>query len=505
LFVCQAISAYFYFHHRHFGYAVTKNQHILIVANSQIFGNPISPMKLSFDSNLIPHMFGVYIVGGSVRDLLYGKKPSDYDIVVEGDPGLVARRLAAKINACIVEFGKAGQKIIRVIGADHRFDIMPVNGRSIDEDLRRRDFTINAMALDLATGNLIDRFGGLGDLAEKKIRMVSDEAFRRDPVRLIRAFRLKASLELGIARETENAISKEAHLITGAAGERVREEFFKILKCGNSHDSIFQMAHNGLLYYILTPGPKIEKNWIGKDLSFETIQHILSPYQQLEGLLKELAQLLPTVGRRLSEDVDQNRAILLKFAASLTIARLLVTRQRSYPRNTIAVGVDNDDAITRATEVCRRLRCSRKETDFIEILLKNETRTLALFNARQKMPKFQKAMMRFFMDCGNSASPALLFAMANVKGAADPTGPLEQQFSDFILKLMETYYVVFRQEASLPPLLNGHDLITEFGLAPSPVFRQILEELRAERLLNLAMTRPEAIAIVKEMIRRQRI
>jgi tRNA nucleotidyltransferase/poly(A) polymerase len=457
-------------------------------------------MKLPFDSNLIPDKIGVFIVGGSVRDLLRGKTPSDYDMVVEGDPASVARRLAAKTNGRVVEFGKPGKRIIRVVSAEHCFDIMPLNGGSIEEDLHRRDFTINAMALELATGNLLDPFGGQRDLVEKKIRMVSADVFRRDPVRLMRAFRLKASLGFRIEAHTVVAIGTQAHLIAKSAGERIREEFVKILKCGNSYDSLFQMARTGLLFFLIPPTLKLKNDRSVTDAPPKTIRRILFPYRQLESLLNRLDQLLPAAGRHLAEDIDQNRAMLLKFAALL--AAVLTPAMQRRPHKSSPLPVDGHDRhpLVRATEICRRLRCSRKETDLIEFLMQNQTGAFALFDARQEKAPLRKAVMRFLMTCGQMTPAVLLLAMANGRRPADLHEPLGQQFSDFILNLLQTYYAVFRQEASLPPLLTGDDLITELGLAPSPDFRRILTELRAERLLNLAMTRQEAIEIIKKMI-----
>jgi poly(A) polymerase len=463
-----------------------------------------SPMKLPLDLDFIPDKTGIFIVGGSVRDLLCGKTPTDYDIVVEGDPYLVARRLVAKTRGRLVEFGKPGQRIIRVVSGVQCFDIMSVYGGSIVEDLRRRDFTINAIALELTTGSLIDQFGGRRDLTEKKIRMVSSDVFRKDPVRLIRAFRLKATLGLRIEAYTEGAIGADAHLIATAAGERIREELVKILKCSNSHESVIQMARTGLLFYIIPVSAKLKNSPTAIDVPLRTIQRILFPYHQLEILLNKLDQLLPTVCRYLAEDIGQNRAILLKLAALVAAVRTPTMLRKTSKRSTVRVDGYDRKENARVTEICHRLRCSRRETDFIGFLLKNQTKAFSLFNARQKKIPLRKAMMRFFMTCEELTPGVLLLAMANGGCPADPNEPLRQPFSAFILNLLQTYYAVFQQEASLPPLLNGDDLITELGLKPSAKFRWILTELRAERLLNLAMTRTEAIEMVKHLISRQR-
>ena len=182
---------------------------------------------IPFDINIFPDRKGVYIVGGSIRDLMCDRTPFDYDVVVQGDPASFAKRLASRTSGRFVELGKHEQTMRRVITRDLIFDIMPLNGTTIEEDLLQRDFTINAMAVAVSCGRLIDRLGGRQDLASKKIRMVSVDVFCKDPVRLIRAYRMAAAFNFFIDPDTRRILARDAHLISGSAGERVREEFFK--------------------------------------------------------------------------------------------------------------------------------------------------------------------------------------------------------------------------------------------------------------------------------------
>ena len=216
-------------------------------------------LKLPFDTNIFPFNTGVYVVGGSVRDLLAGRMPHDYDLVVHQDWTNFASRLTAATGGHIVEFGKQDQKMLRVVTKDRFFDIMPVNGSSIENDLGLRDFTINAMALDVSTGNLIDPIGGQKDLAAKKVRMVSREVFRKDPVRLIRAYRMAANFDLSIDKNTRAAIAADANLIQESAGERIREELYKILQCPQSHVYLSMMDQSGLLLHIFPKFLKLKK------------------------------------------------------------------------------------------------------------------------------------------------------------------------------------------------------------------------------------------------------
>lgn len=168
---------------------------------------------IQFDSNIFPKTKGAYIIGGSIRDLLLGRTPADYDVAVLGNPEKFANHVALQTNGHLVEMGKPGQMIIRVVAENHIVDISPVNGLTIEDDLNQRDFTINAMAYDLSTGKIIDVLGGLQDLEKKKVKMVSKQIFKKDPIRLLRAFRMGACLGFDIEPQTSSAIAREATII----------------------------------------------------------------------------------------------------------------------------------------------------------------------------------------------------------------------------------------------------------------------------------------------------
>ena len=160
-------------------------------------------------ANIIPRIEGAYVVGGSVRDLLLNRLSTDYDIAVDGDAEEFAERMAHIIQGRLVRLGKPGQKILRIISDDHLFDLSSLNGPSIEKDLSKRDFTINAMGYELSSGRFIDPLDGREDLIRQKVRMVSEQNLLNDPIRLIRAYRIAAQLNFQIDRHTALAIRKK--------------------------------------------------------------------------------------------------------------------------------------------------------------------------------------------------------------------------------------------------------------------------------------------------------
>jgi len=465
--------------------------------------DPETIHMLPIDTNIFPQKKGVYIVGGSIRDLLYGRTPCDYDLAVQGDPAIFAGRLASRTSGHIVEFGKHGQIMRRVVTGDYFFDIMPVNGASIDEDVRRRDFTINAMAVDVSSGKLIDQLGGQQDLAAKKIRMVSADVFRKDPVRLIRAYRLAAAFDFTIDAATQTTICRDANLIRKSAGERIREEFFKILQCDKSHDYLSRMAHSGLLFSVFPELLNLKNYRFDTDDPRGLFEQTLDSYYHLEKLLDPGDQFMRAIGSRLFQDNSTVRAMLLKCAVLFHDIGKPARQTLGDITGIIHFYGHASTSAAMAQDICQRLRFSRRQTNNIEFIIRNHCRPFFLFRAQQKKASAQKAFIRFFLKCGNTTPDVLLHSLAEFRGQKDTGDPGMSGFADFILTLIREYYSVLRPRASLPRPLNGNDLIKEFGLKPSALFQRILQHVAEERLARPALTRKQALKLVEELLEKQ--
>jgi poly(A) polymerase len=458
-------------------------------------------MLLSLNTDIFPLKKGVYVVGGSIRDIICGRKPGDYDLAVQSDPAQFARRLASKVSGRIVELGKQGQTMRRIITGNRFFDILPVNGPSIEDDLRQRDFTVNAMAMEVWSGNLIDPFGGRQDIADKKIRMVAGDVFRRDSVRLIRAYRMAATFEFRIDEQTQTAIARDAALIRESAGERIREELLKTIHCAKSHDYLSQMALNGLLFSMISELRELKKFRLPTDAPSNLLELTLDSYYELERLLNPRNPFMRTMGDYLLQDKTALHPALLKLAVLLQdIGKPSATKpiegavSGNYYHHAL-----RSSAIAR--EICRRLRFSNQQTDYIEFIIRNHLRPFSLFKIHQENVPLQRAFIRFALTCGDLTPPTLLHALAGYSGKKGSDHQSTQELSKLILKLIQEYYEVLRPRASFPPILNGKDLIREFGLKPSARFRRILLHVKEECLVRPELTRERALKLVADWLK----
>ena len=461
-------------------------------------------MLLPIDTNIFPQKKGVYVVGGSIRDLLCGRIPSDYDVAVADDPDRFARSLASRTGGHVVEFGKPGHTIRRVVTKDNFYDIMPINGVSIEEDLLRRDFTINAMALEVSSARLIDMTGGRRDLAARIVRMVDPSAFQKDPVRLIRAYRMAAAFDFSIDGDTASAICRDAKLISKSAGERIREELVKILKFAESRVQFYRMADSGLLFALFPELLRLKNFQLPAGRPAPFFEQTLNSYVHLEKLLQSPDQLRPQSGDRHAELLDLPRITLLKLAVLFQDigkpASATASAADSLPFNGHAA-----QSADMAGKICRRLKFSKRRSDGIDTIIRHHLKPFSIFDARPKIIRTNRAFIRLFMTCGDYTPAILMHALANFMGRRAWQDESNRNFAEFISEGIDVYYTVLQPRSVLPPLINGHDLIKEFALVPSTVFKQILDYIEQERLARKNLTREQALELVRNLLIRKKI
>lgn len=454
---------------------------------------------IPFNKDILPETKDTYIVGGTIRDLLLHRTPTDYDIAVTGDPENFAEKLAERTKGHVIKLGKPGQTTIRVASGDKIFDITSLNGTSIEDDLKKRDFTINAMAYHVYSEEVIDCLGGLQDLADKKIRMVSRKIFIKDPVRLIRAYRIGAHLNFRIESQTASTIKADAELIHNSAGERIRVELFSMLGTSKSYDYLSQMDNSGLLTEILPDLAPLKGCLQNRHHLYDVFEHTMKAYDHLEILLNELKKVLPDTYPQIRQYVDKNRPALIKCAILLhDIGKPLVKSTDSNGRSHFYGHARKSADL--AQKISQKLRFSNHEKQFIDFIIRNHMKPLFLFTAHEKKMLTQKSLIRFYKKCGDITPALLLHAIADIKAKQNGTHQRNRALIGFAKKMIYDFFNRFKPVSNEPPLITGHDLIKVFGLTPSPLFKKILDLVDEAKLTHTIKNRTEALALVKEYL-----
>jgi tRNA nucleotidyltransferase (CCA-adding enzyme) len=189
---------------------------------------------------------GAWIVGGAARDLLLGRADPDVDLAVSADPYALAEKLAREGFGTFVPLSDASPRVARLAGR-RDIDLAAVEGAGISEDLGRRDFTVNAVAIGLAGREWTDPFGGVEDLAARRLHAISEKNLVEDPLRVLRGARLMATHGLRPDRATTQMCRRVAPLLPSAAPERIRSELEKLLAAGKVRPALLWAARTRVL------------------------------------------------------------------------------------------------------------------------------------------------------------------------------------------------------------------------------------------------------------------
>jgi poly(A) polymerase len=433
----------------------------------------------------------VYIVGGVVRDLLLSRTPKDVDLVCKNAESL-ARQLAGARDAVVVPLEKkADEPCYRVVdrtNPEMSIDITELRGRNILEDLGRRDFTINAMAIKVkkggALGDAIDPYQGAQDLERGIVRATGPDSFISDPLRILRAIRFAAKFDFEIDARTLAEMERTAGSIREVSAERIVSELLQILTTPRCAHSFRQMDRLGVLEVIFPEiGPMkgcTQNSFHHKDVW----QHSLAVLENCETILNHLPEFLGDSSDAVLEDLEHHdRLALLKLAALLHDVGKPGVRQIDAQTGRITFyGHDQEGAGT-VDRAARRLKVSNRARTFLCLLVAEHLHVLKLSEPEVKkstrMRWFRKLKDKMLLD---DAVPIIILGMADIKGTLgvdsseeDRTGHLE-----WSKRVIGEYFSAIKPELERKDLITGSDLLG-LGMKPGPQMGVILKRIREAR------------------------
>jgi len=412
----------------------------------------------------------VWWVGGPVRDHVMGRAWNDGDVTSPGALRLaqaVGRKLGLKVISLDEQF-----RIYRLVRKEtgDMLDFAQLQGKTIEQDLARRDFTINAMARPVGGTTIVDPFGGRKDIERRRVRALSQKVLKDDLLRRLRAFRFSAQLDFTIDPQTLRWIQR---LTFGkVAAERIREELLKLLATPRATDALIAMDKVTMLTDIL---PELEacrrtaKSFYGAG---GVLKHSLASVRNLEWLLETAKGKVRT---HVEESIGGHpRKAWLKLGALLHDIGKPATVQKIGGRlrffNHEEVGADLIGPLA------RRLRFSRQETQLIRAMVKHHMRLGSLASAPAITPK---AHMRYFRDLNQESISMILVSLADhYDYLAKPkwgknTDPVEKMANRLLSAYLDQASV-----AHLPRLVDGHAVMKALRIKPSPVIGRLLQEIQ---------------------------
>jgi len=462
-----------------------------------------------------------YLVGGFVRDLLLKRETADIDIALAADALEIAPKLADALGGRFVLLDEKNRVCRVVVDREEppqgrwQLDFSTFEG-GIKADLSRRDFTIDAIAVDLEElarddVPLIDPFGGLADLKNRVIRAVSEQAFQSDAARLLRAVRLAAELGFSLDSQTEVLIQRNCQLIADVAGERLREELLRILAVPEAESLLPYLDELGLLTALfpeLAQAKGIEQPrehfWDVFDHSIQTV--IAVDFLLHQGSWKyasdEVLAVAPwseMLAQHFAQEVGSgsSRRSLLKLAALLHDVAKPETKAVGEDGRTHFLGHAKLGAAT-AVAILERLRFSRQEIRLVEAMVRYHLRPGQM--SQGELPT-QRAIYRYFRDTAGGGIDILFLSLADHLATRGPNLNLAgwQQHTQMVEYVLARH--LEQKKLVVPPkLVSGHDLINIFGLSPGPRIGEALEAVREAQASGEVTTREEAIAYIRERL-----
>jgi poly(A) polymerase len=454
----------------------------------------------------------IYLVGGYLRDLLLKRPNKDLDFVLASlDPDGFTEfvgEFAERIKGTLFPLNDR-YETHRVLDRKNglRCDFTRMQGDSIEEDLARRDFTINALALDLkrpVLSSIIDPHKGKEDIRKEIIRVVGNQSFTRDPIRLLRSIRFRAALNFKLEKKTRTLIMRQAQLLQKAARERIREELFGILALKESYKFIRELDDLKLLTQIF---PEIE---ILRRIDQEGFHHLnlwehsCQTLKHTEEILNTLKRLFPKFHNRISRHLDQevadkhSRRILLKLAALFHDLGKPETGSITPEGRMRFIGHEEKGAQL-VEGMGKRLRFSRKAT---EILKKEVLYHMRPGNLSQVPQLTNRAIFRFFRDCKEEGIETLLLSYGDRLAARGPLGTagMVKRHKAVVGKMLAGYYET-KFICQPKRLVNGDEIMVRFKLAPGPKIGELLEALTEAQVERKVTTKREALKFIERKLK----
>lgn len=475
-----------------------------------------------------PAEIPLYLVGGAVRDSLLGRETHDFDFATPPGALAQARELANRLQAAFYPLDAENDtaRVILTGPGESRIglDFAGFRGPSLQDDLRDRDFTINAIALDIRSGALFDPLGGGRDLREKRIRVCSPTALQDDPVRILRALRQAAAFGFHLEAETRQHLKDAVPGLSRISAERLRDELFKILD-GPSPDGVLRALHLlGVYPYLLPELPALQGVTQSPPHVHDVWNHTLAVLRHLEALLALLAPqydeeksnadlfsgLLVTrlgrfraaLGEHFTQPLNLERSprSLLFFAALYHDIEKPSTRSVEENGRIRFLGHDQKGAAT-ALRRAIALRLSNPELDRLKTIISQHMRPHQFSSRKlsQAADPSPRSLYRFFRETGPAGVDILLLSLADLRATYDHTLPQEVWSAalDTVRLCLEAWYEKPEDIINPPQLLNGNDLQTELKMAPSREIGQILEAVRENQAAGRISTRAEALLFAR--------
>ncbi len=450
---------------------------------------------------------GVFLVGGAIRNVLLGQENNDLDFTVSGNTGRIARRVCNSLHSDFYTLDSE-RETYRLIYKDEdenkiHLDFAKMRGAGIDADLAARDFTINAMAVNLNDPlKLIDPLGGAMDLRAKIIKSCNPQSIVDDPIRIIRAVRFAAEGGFKIAEDTKKQMKSNVELLKAVSAERKRDEIFKIISLEQMPIAFRALdwlyAIPSIFSGISSKSDAVEETFkTGIDFAssneiirlIRTITRNLQDGEQVSLFMGLADSVLGGFRQKLKEYLD------LTFTPDRNYYQLLqISNFFCLLKNRI--GILDKVLIQSATQ----MNLSREEIRFITALISCSGHIENYFSLDFQLTR--KGIYKYYKSLGDPGIAATILYLGNVLAdhQQDTDPDLWRRQLEKTSILWEAWFDQQDTVVSPKPFLDGNQISMEFGLAPGQLIGKCIEALKSEQAAGNIRSRNEAVEFIRKML-----
>lgn len=441
----------------------------------------------------------IYLVGGTVRDFYMDKDSTDRDIIVmDEDAREFALKLADLFEATFVPLDEEN-KIYRLVLPDkvNYIDLTNPIENSLEKDLMRRDLTINAIAVNIRSCEIVDISGGITDIKNKLINYVSELNFVDDPLRLLRVYRFQALLGFDLSPETITAVCKYSDLIHKPAVERINYELMRLFSGEFADKALENMNKTWILEEVFPFVKELKQippnSHHHLDLfnhSIETVRQITEIYNNSSDEVKEHLNKVDFGGLP--------RIAHLRLAGFMhDIGKFSTwTIEEDTGRHRF---IKHDDVGSKlSVKILKKLNFSNRQIEYISTMIKNHIYPSSVMQSPQIT---EKVMMRYVRKMADNSIDAIILAQADRLSARGPeiTDAIVEKNINSLNMLLKFYLEVKDSLEPLPKLLSGNEVMNILNIKPSPALGKIMDELHEAQISGDVITKEQAIDFVKSI------
>jgi poly(A) polymerase len=445
-----------------------------------------------------------WLVGGAVRDRLLHRPTADFDVVVGGDVAASARGVARGARGHAFELSEAF-RAWRVVARDRswQLDLMALDGATIEQDLGRRDLTVNAIAESLGGGAHVDPFGGVADLRAGVLRAVSGTAFADDPLRVIRLARLACELGFEIEPGTAQAARAVAARLTSVSPERVFEELKRLICTDRAPNGIGLLGSLGITAAVLPELDALEGIDQSRFHHLDVLGHTRQVLAETIEITRHPAFLCEydDHAAALTQLLDapfangMTRGQALRFGALLHDIAKPQTRGMTDEGRVTFMGHDRAGAELGAS-ILRRLRASEKLCGHVAALTLQHLRLGFLVH---RVPLSRRDVYDYLLTCSPVGVDVTLLSVADRLATRGDNS--ERAIAKHVALARTMLPEALAWEANPPrPPVRGDELARALGIKPGPRVGGLLAELQAQAFSGEVRTPEQAIDRARELV-----